>query len=203
MWCPTSGTFAKSQRATACHRATIRHLVLRAVAARRGQPGRERRWGWFPPGDCLTVEIREPRVAANGPNGGRAQAPRVPACAAGTAGDPVRIDAGQVAPFGDSVTYRHDAQADHRDGRESAATAWTSRTAAMRARPVHRDPRDHSVDHLYGRPIACTEICKPRVAAHGPNGGRSTAWQQCTGLRPSAACGRVCGDGGRPRAGLR
>jgi hypothetical protein len=44
---------------------------------------------------------------------------------------------------------------------------------------------------------ACTGICLvsvddwPRVAAHGPNGGRSTRTAPCTRLGPSAACGHM------------
>jgi hypothetical protein len=71
----------------------------------------------------------------------------------------------------------------------------------LRVRPVHRDQRGHGAGHPHGRPGACTGICEPRVAAHGPNGGRSTRTAPCTRLSPSAACAGVCGgDGGHPQA---
>jgi hypothetical protein len=79
------------------------------------------------PGAC--TGIYEPRVAAHGPNGGSTQtapctrlgpsAARAGVCG-GNGGHPrVRplAGAGQAARFGDSVTYGHDARADHRDGR--------------------------------------------------------------------------------------
>jgi hypothetical protein len=81
---------------------------------------------------------------------------------------------------------------------QSLATAWTSRTAPLRARHVHRDQRDHGDDHLQGRasgPAApgSTSPVLPRTAL-------SAAVR--TGQRPNAACAGVCGgDGGQPRAG--
>jgi hypothetical protein len=82
-------------------------------------------------GICLGGVDVWPRVAAHGPNGGRggtmvpacAQAPRVAASAAGTAGDPgvghLPVPA-RPPGFGDRTTNGRDVRAEHRGGGESA-----------------------------------------------------------------------------------
>jgi hypothetical protein len=64
------------------------------------------------------------------------------------------------ARFGEQHLKGHDAQAGHRDGGGHARrTTWTSSISAwLRAQPVHRDRRGRNVDHLLGRPGACTRI---------------------------------------------
>jgi hypothetical protein len=85
-----------------------------------------------------------------------ADAPRVPACAAGTAEDTVQatLPVPVGPPLRDSVTYGHDARADHHyagemhgDGRVfehqrvAARSSCASRTARPRCRPPHGRPR--------------------------------------------------------------
>jgi hypothetical protein len=131
--------------------------------------------GHLPVGAC--TGIYESRVAAHGPNGGGstrtaphvpdwAQAPSVPACAAGTAGDlcgplsmPVSM---QVTPSSASgLPNGHDVRADHRDdgGMTRGRPGLREPRLRLRVRREHQGRRGRSLDHHHGRPGPTRSAC--------------------------------------------
>jgi hypothetical protein len=161
------------------------------------------------------------------PDGAMAQALRVPACAAGAAGNPRRplvgAGAGQAARLDDALGAATMAEQNtvmvgewHGNGldiehqRAPARSASSSRPAGagvdhLHAGQGHRDPpgqrgrRDEGELVALLQALLTIELGKPHRSAHSPNGGLSTSWHH--GAKPPILARRAAcaaGTAGNP-----